>query len=112
MPEVLDEATTTIDFQATAQSDETPRSNPDTPMVLNFQVGTTTQTFGNLSNSQVNAIQNQVNTSTQQANSGNVFQIKKSTNYGLTSGPAHCSPVFYGKVTISEPTYNREFRYY
>lgn len=106
MPEVLDEATTTIDFQATAQTDETPRSNPDTPLVVNFQVGTTTQTYGNLSTSQVNAIQTQINTNAQQSNSGSVFQIKKSINYGLTSGPAHCSPIFYGKTTISDPTYD------
>lgn len=111
MPETLDVTATTIDFQATAQSDETPRSNPDTPITLNFQVGTTTQTYGNLTDTQVNAIQTQVNTSTQQANSGNVFQTKKSTNYGLTSGPAHCSPTFYGKVTISDPTFSMEGRY-
>ena len=105
MPETLDVTATTIDFQATAQSDETPRSNPDTPITLNFQVGTTTQTYGNLSDTQVNAIQTQVNTSTQQANSGDVFQIKKSTNYGLSSGPAHCSHIFYGKTTISDWDY-------
>jgi hypothetical protein len=107
MPETLDVSATTIDFQATAQSDETPRSNPDTPITLNFQVGTTTQTYGNLSDTQVNAIQTQVNTSTQQANSGDVFQIKKSTNYGLSSGPAHCSHIFYGKATITEFDFNR-----
>ena len=103
MPETLDLTATTIDFQATAQSDETPRSNPDTPITLNFQVGTTTQTYGNLSDTQVNAIQTQVNTSTQQANSGNVFQTKKSVNYGLSSGPAHCSSIFYGKATFTDP---------
>ena len=102
MPEVLDATLTTIDFQATAQSDETPRSNPDTPIVTNFQVGTTTQTFGDLTQNQVDAIQTQVNTLAQQSTSGNVFQVKKSTNYGLSSGPAHCSPTFYGKVTYNE----------
>ena len=100
MPETLDVTATTIDFQATAQSDETPRSNPDTPITLNFQVGTTTQTYGDLTDSQVNAIQTQVNTSTEQANSGNVFQTKKSVKYGLSSGPAHCSSIFYGNATI------------
>lgn len=105
MPETLDLTATTIDFQATAQSDETPRSNPDTPITLNFQVGTTTQTYGNLTDSQVNAIQTQVNTSTQQANSGNVFQTKKSVNYGLSSGPAHCSSIFYGKATFTDWDY-------
>lgn len=107
MPETLDVTATTIDFQATAQSDETPRSNPDTPITLNFQVGTTTQTYGNLTDSQVNAIQTQVNTSTQQANSGNVFQIKKSVNYGLSSGPAHCSSIFYGKATFTDWDFER-----
>jgi hypothetical protein len=100
MPEVLVASATTINFQAAAQMDETPRSNPDTPITLNFQVGTTTQTFGNLSDTQVNAIQSQVNTSTQQTNGANVFQTKKSVNYGLSSGPAHCSPTFYGTAKI------------
>ena len=102
MPEKLEASATTINFQAAAQTDETPRSNPDTPIILNFKVGTTTQTFGNLTNNQVNAIQSQINTTTKQSISGNVFQIKKSTNYGLSSGPAHYSPIFYGKVIISD----------
>ena len=100
MPEILPTSATTIDFQAAAQTAETPRSNPDTPIKLNFQVGTTTQTFGNLTTSQVNAIQSQSNTITQQSISGNVFLIKKTVNYGLSSGPSHSSPIFYGKTII------------
>lgn len=107
MPEKLEASATTINFQAAAQTDETPRSNPDTPMMINFQVGTTTQTFGDLTNNQVNAIQSQIDTTTKQSASGNVFQIKKSTNYGLSSGPAHWSPMFYGKVTVNSAMNNQ-----
>ena len=102
MPEVLEQSATTIDFQAAAQTDETPRSNPDSPITLDFQVGTTTQTFGNISNTQINAIQSQINTSNSNNISTNVFQIKKGVNYGLSSGPAHCSPVFYGTAKLLE----------
>jgi hypothetical protein len=98
MPEVLPTSATTINFQAAAQSDETPRSNPSSPIFIDFQVGNTTQTFGNLTTAQINTIQSQSNTVTQQLISGNVFLTKKSVNYGLSSGPAHCSPMFYGKV--------------
>ena len=99
MPEVLPTSATTINFQAAAQIDETPRSNPDTPIKLNFQTNTVIQTFGNLTTQQLNDITSQIDTVTNQLISSNVFQIKKSINYALASGPAHCSPMFYGKIT-------------
>ena len=105
MPEVLPTSATTINFQAAAQIDETPRSNPDTPIKLNFKTDTIIQTFGNLTTQQLNDITSQINTVTNQLVSSNVFQIKKSVNNGLSSGPAHCSPTFYNVYGYTKSLY-------
>ena len=101
MPEKLEASASTINFQAAAQIDETPRSNPSSPITLNFQVGTTTQTFGNLTQAQLDLIQSQINSSNSASGGNNIFQKRKSVNTGLSSGPGHSSPIFYGKITVS-----------
>lgn len=105
MPEVLPTSATTINFQAAAQINETPRSNPDTPIKLNFQTNTVIQTFGNLTTQQLNDITSQIDTVTHQLISSNVFQVKKSVNYALSSGPAHCSPTFYNIYGYTKSLY-------
>jgi hypothetical protein len=99
MPEKLEASASTINFQAASQIDDTPRANPDTPIVLNLQVGSTTQTFGELTDNQLRLIQSQIDSLNKLANSSNVFEVKRSINYGLSSGPGHNSPIFYGKIT-------------
>ena len=99
MPDNLQASASTINFQAAAQINETPRSNPGEPIIINFQVGTTTQTFGNLTQAQLDLIQSQIK-SNSASSSNNMFQTKKSINYGLSSGPGHSSPIFYGKITV------------
>jgi hypothetical protein len=101
MPEILEASASTINFQAAAQIDETPRSNPSSPITLNFQVGTTTQTFGNLNQAQLDLIQSQINSSNSASGGNNIFQKRKSVNTGLSSGPGHSSPIFYGKITVN-----------
>lgn len=101
MPETLVINNTSIDYQANVDFEGLLVSNPSNPIQYNLVTDKTEQSFGNLTEEDLNIIEtNNENTNTQTIN--NPFAVNKKYAYYISSGPAFCNPMFLGKTTIQD----------
>jgi len=99
MPETLILSATSIDYQSNVDFEASLASNPSNPIEYNLSVNTPQQTFGNLTEQDINTISsNNENNNKQLLN--NPFATTKKYSYGISSGPAFCNPMFLGSVKI------------